>query len=217
MRGKNRYQTPFIENVGDENVCGTPVDTQHRGGSEETDVLSPSSCSLPSPLVEIEWSTGQCSSTEVTFASKADEIRRKCRNSLLEKTPKILIERLKKEGCLLLKNLTVLEVRLVNHNPSVFNVYIDMDMPRCPVAKVRMVQEVDPEQLDLTGKSGNLRHAFDEEFADLTTSKLFFSRTREAVRKCAVMAFVPPRCFILCDEKGTQDEERLKSISESLE
>nr|CDJ81411.1 unnamed protein product [Haemonchus contortus] len=200
----NRYTIPGKQNF----------DGEH-GSEAVMDLMPPSPSSGRISSNGCEMNACQGGSNVATVSPRAEEIRQKCRNSLLEKAPKILLERLKKEGSLLLENLTVLEVQLVNYNPSVFSIYIDM--PRCPIPKVKMLRDVAPEELDFSGRSGNLRHAFDEELVYLTTSKLMFSRVKEDVRECAVMAFVPPRCFIFCDGKGTENDERLLSISEGLE
>ncbi|KAK6019646.1 hypothetical protein OSTOST_14714 [Ostertagia ostertagi] len=151
-KGKDCSEHPFKQNVA---VTDGASGVKHCNElTRDTDVLSPSSSSQPPSSNGSDWTAGQ----DGVLSPKADEIRQKYRNSLLEKTPKIFIERLKKEGSLQLENLTVLEWQLVNYNPSVFSVFVDI--PDDPVAKVKMLREVDPEQLDITGKSGNLRHAF---------------------------------------------------------
>ncbi|WKY01856.1 hypothetical protein Q1695_015680 [Nippostrongylus brasiliensis] len=72
------------------------------------------------------------------------------------------------------------------------------------------------EELDITGKSGNLRHAVDVELSWLTDAKLVFNNLNEDVRSCAVMAFAPPRCFVLCDDRFIEDETRVFHISSGL-
>lgn len=135
--------------------------------------------------------------------------------SIVERLHQIFIERLRREGSLYWHGLSNPEKRLVNYNPSLFGIFIDLPGPSEP--RVRLLSPAaTSEQVDQTGQSGKLRRAFDQELEWLTAGQTVFDRRHEDVRACAVMAFVPPRCFILCDDTGTTNEERLLKISDLL-
>ncbi|RCN51286.1 hypothetical protein ANCCAN_02647 [Ancylostoma caninum] len=82
--------------------------------------------------------------------------------------------------------------------------------------RVKLIRQPNIDQLDKTGQKGGLRPAVDEDFAWLPDAEFVFPLHKFAIRECAVIAFTPPRCFIMCDKEGTEDEERLNEISDGL-
>ncbi|WKY01854.1 hypothetical protein Q1695_015680 [Nippostrongylus brasiliensis] len=126
----------------------------------------------------------------------------------------LFVNRLKDGRCVPWKGMHVLDMQLVNYNPSVFDLFVDL--PDSDDLQVRMRRPATVEELDITGKSGNLRHAVDVELSWLTDAKLVFNNLNEDVRSCAVMAFAPPRCFVLCDDRFIEDETRVFHISSGL-
>ncbi|KAL6725657.1 hypothetical protein Aduo_007694 [Ancylostoma duodenale] len=141
-------------------------------------------------------------------------LRKQCQDSIQEKSPKILIDRLKQQGFLSWSELSVVEKRLVDYNPSFLEVSIDL--PDFVERRVKLIRQPNIDQLDKTGHKGGLRPAVDEDFAWLPDVEFVFPLHKFAIRECAVIAFTPPRCFIMCDKEGTEDEERLNEISDGL-
>ncbi|EYC19119.1 hypothetical protein Y032_0025g1182 [Ancylostoma ceylanicum] len=141
-------------------------------------------------------------------------LRKHCQDSIQEKSPKILIDRINHQGFVLWSELSVVEKRLVDYNPSFFEVSIDL--PDFVERRVKLIRQPNIDQLDKTGHKGGLRAAVDEDFAWLPDVEFVFPVHKFSIRECAVIAFTPPRCFIMCDKEGTEDEERLSEISDGL-
>ncbi|VDM59367.1 unnamed protein product [Angiostrongylus costaricensis] len=129
-----------------------------------------------------------------------------------KKAPELFIRRFEKCGYVLWDELSVLEKQMVDYNPAFFS--ISIVPPEMVEARVDLLSSVvNVEEVDVTGKSGKLRRALDEDVAWMTDSEYVFSRYKEDIRECAVMAFLPPRCFIFCDNEGSENDERLLNIS----
>ncbi|CAJ0597876.1 unnamed protein product [Cylicocyclus nassatus] len=143
-----------------------------------------------------------------------NQLRTRCRDIMQEKSSKIFIDRLEKEGYLRWSTLNKLEKRLVDYNPAFFQ--LSIDLPDFVEPRVSMIRTPHPEQVDVTGSKGGLRAAIDEDFAWLPDATFTFDAQKCGFRECAIMAFTPPRCFIMCDEVGTELEERVDAISDDL-
>ncbi|VDO90105.1 unnamed protein product [Heligmosomoides polygyrus] len=101
--------------------------------------------------------------------------------SIVERLHQIFIERLRREGSLYWHGLSNPEKRLVNYNPSLFGIFIDLPGPSEP--RVRLLSPAaTSEQVDQTGQSGKLRRAFDQELEWLTAGQTVFDRRHEDVR-----------------------------------
>ncbi|VDM71151.1 unnamed protein product [Strongylus vulgaris] len=77
----------------------------------------------------------------------------------------------------------MLEKRLVDYNPSCFEVSIDL--PNFLEARVRMIGTPRSEQLDCTGDQGGLRCALDEDLAWLPDVKFTFDILKFSIREVA--------------------------------
>lgn len=92
------------------------------------------------------------------------------------------------------------EKRLVNYNPSLFGIFIDLPGAERVASSLAALQQIlrvvgpsEPrvrllspaatsEQVDQTGQSGKLRRAFDQELEWLTAGQTVFDRRHEDVR-----------------------------------
>ncbi|KAJ1351537.1 hypothetical protein KIN20_007570 [Parelaphostrongylus tenuis] len=133
---------------------------------------------------------------------------------LMKRLPEILVRRFENCGYVLWDDLSFIEQRIVDYNPLFFNVSVVL--PEMADIRVDLLTKENLNKMDTTCESGSLRPALDEDVTWLTDAEHVFSRYQEDVRMCAVMAFLPPRCFIFCDNTGCNRKQRLLDINEGL-
>ncbi|KAK6746371.1 hypothetical protein RB195_012467 [Necator americanus] len=199
-------------------------DLRKSEGSEESSTTSASTASCQKWLGGNNWAPSRANEEEAPASPKypvfdENQLRRQCQDSIQKKSPRILIERLKQGGVLLWSELSVLERRLVDCNPWFFEVSIDL--PEFVERRVKLINGSKLAQIDINCKNGGLRPALDEDLAWLPDANIVYPIHKFSIREisldfCAVIAFTPPRCFIMCVKDDKEEQERLSEVSDGL-
>ncbi|PAV59706.1 hypothetical protein WR25_20798 isoform B [Diploscapter pachys] len=107
------------------------------------------------------------------------------------------------------KDLTEDERKMVDTNAQIFRV-------ECEAPGIERVSLMESLPKELKNFGGNLRGPLESDFMWMNDIKTRCSLTQESYQMCGILAFIPPRCFLIADIGENANQEKYLFVSDSL-